>query len=151
MNKAFVREAEDDTAPKCPRCHAIGLPVGPHTLAVHLPENAGSALAGSSVNFCPNPTCDVAYFDANHQVAPVTLLRSRAWPKFDDLSAVLCPCLQVSAAEIVGDAQRGDPTRIRQMLSAAQSQPHRCTTARPDARPCSAEAQRLYLKNLARG
>lgn len=150
MNKAFVREAEDETAPKCPRCHAIGQPVGPQTLAVQLPADAARGLAVTSTNFCPNPTCDVAYFDAHDQIAAASLLRRSTWPKSQDPAATLCPCLGLTAADVMSDALRGDPTRIRALLARGQSAPQECAAATPNARPCAAEAQRLYLKNLAR-
>ena len=150
MNKAFVKEADDETTPKCPRCNAIGQSVGPQTLAAQLPAEAAGALAGSSSNFCPNPTCDVAYFDAHDQIAPAYLLRRATWPKADDPAATLCPCLGLTAADLITDARRGDPTRIRALLARCQSAPHDCAAATPNARPCAAEAQRLYLKNLAR-
>jgi hypothetical protein len=150
MNKAFVREAEDETAPRCPRCHAIGQPVGPQTLAAHLPADAAANLATASTSFCPNPTCEVAYFDAHQQIALAALLPRLTWPKSDDPAAPLCPCLGVTAGDVIDDARRGDPTRIRQMLAAAAAHPHRCAAATLNARPCSGEAQRLYMKNLAR-
>ena len=150
MNKAFVKEAQDETAPKCPHCHAIGQPVGPQTLAAQLPPEAARPLAITSTNFCPNPTCDVGYFDANEQTAPASLLRRPTWPKADDPAAILCPCLELTAADLINDARRADPTRVRALLARSQANPHDCVAATPNARPCAAEAQRLYLKNLAK-
>lgn len=150
MNKAFVREAEDETAPKCPACRAIGQPVGPATLDKQLEPGAAAGLAAASMNFCPNPTCDVAYFDAHGLRASTDALIEKIWPKSDDPQAVLCPCLGYTAEQIMRDARSGDPTRVRQILAQGQSHPQRCITATPYGRACAGEAQRLYMKNLSK-
>jgi hypothetical protein len=147
VNKAFVKEAEDETSPKCPACLAIGQAVGAATLQRHLIEGGAANLAASSANFCPNPTCDVAYFDANRQTVGIEKLRSTTWPKRDDPDAVLCACLGVTARQIVQDATRDDPARVRAILDQARSNPHQCCEVMPYAAPCAAEAQRLYLKS----
>ena len=150
MNKAFVKESEDETSPKCPACLAIGQPVGAATLRRHLVEGAGLHLAASSANFCPNPTCDVAYFDANRQTVNIDKLRSVMWPKSQSPAAILCPCLNVTAAHVFEDARRKDPARVRSIVNQSKAHPQRCAELNICGCPCVAEAQRLYLKNVGK-
>ncbi len=147
MNKAFVKESEDETAPKCPACLAIGDPVGQTTLATQLPPQSYAHLS-SSVCYCPNPTCDVGYFDANRQTVPATLLKHPIHPK--PAAAPLCLCLNISVADVIADARRKDPTRVRQILAHCKANPSACAKLTPHAKSCTAEAQQLYLKNLPR-
>lgn len=147
MNKAFVKESEDEMAAKCPVCHAIGLPVGAATLLEHVGRDEAAHLAAGSSHFCPNNTCDVAYFDLHGQRVETSHLRTRFWVKTGDESDVVCACLKVTAAEVVADGRRKDPSRVRKVLAHAQAHPHECAHKMPTGKPCTAEVQRLYLKN----
>lgn len=146
MNKAFVKEAEDETAAKCPVCHAIGLPVGAATLAEHVEGQAAAHLATGTSYFCPNTTCDVAFFDLNRQRVETQHLRGRCWVKTGDERDVVCACLKVTAAEVIADAKRKDPSGVRKILAHAKEHAHDCARLMPTGKPCTAEVQQLYLK-----
>ena len=88
MNKAFVREPDDTGQRNCPRCRALGLPVGHEAVATHLKPNAQRAV-GEGAFFCPTPTCEVAYFDLFDRMASTDDLTGRVFPK--DPSAPVSP------------------------------------------------------------
>ena len=101
---------------------------------------------GVTANFCPSQTCEVAYFDAHDMTVPVSALLHPVYPKHPD--APICPCLNVPAAEIQQDAERGDPSRVRELLKHAQSPAAQCARHSPSARSCVADVQKLYLRYL---
>ena len=143
MNKAFVREPDEPDYLHCPRCSSLADAVGPDTLAAFLPAQLVAKLA-SSVGYCSRPECPVAYFDALGQIFTRDQLIRPAYPK--DPAAPLCGCLGISVHLVMADAAAKNPARVRSMLIQAQSNPHRCRTTCASGKPCTAEAQRLYLK-----
>jgi uncharacterized C2H2 Zn-finger protein len=74
MNKAFVREPEDDGRAYCPRCGSLGVPVESGPLDTHVRPALRSKMRDSAW-FCNYPRCDVAYFNQFDAVVPTTELR----------------------------------------------------------------------------
>ena len=62
MNKAFIKEPEQDRDALCPRCGSIGLQVSEATLAAQAKAEKAMEL-GEVAFFCPFARCEVAYFD----------------------------------------------------------------------------------------
>ena len=62
MYKAPLKEPDSSLPPRCPRCGADGLPVGPETLRAHLASDAVDSL-GDPAYWCATDACPVAYFD----------------------------------------------------------------------------------------
>jgi len=142
MNKAFVREPEDD-GNRCPRCGSLGLPVGQATLHAQLPEAAAAVFAGSAF-YCAYPACPVAYFDRLEQTVLAALLRRPAYPKKSD--APLCACTGLTAGDLEADFRDGTTARIKELISRAESTPERCVLEAPDGRPCASEARKLWMR-----
>ncbi len=145
MNKAFVREPEEPEDLKCPSCGRIGQAVGLDTLRSQLPAQELSRLSASAC-YCDNPTCEVGYFDAMGQRIAATLLRTRTAPKFP--GELACLCLRLTEADVVADAKRRDPKRVRQVIAASRDAASRCAALMPDGQCCLRYVQPLYLKNL---
>lgn len=143
MNKAFVREPDESDHLRCPRCQSLADEVGPDTLAAFLPAELIGKLA-SGVGYCSKPECPVAYFDSLGQFFTRDQLTRPAYPKHPH--APLGGCLGISANLILADAAAKNPARVRSMLAQAQSNPLRCRTSCASGKPCTAEAQRLYLQ-----
>ncbi|SFI00905.1 hypothetical protein [Planctomicrobium piriforme] len=143
MNKAFVREPDDDGRAFCPRCGALGTPVTSGPLDQHVVAAARSRL-GASAWFCAYPPCEVAYFDAFDSVVLVSELQHPVYPK--DTDASLCACFGFSLEDIQDDVDSPTPVRIRELLAKSQSPEARCQTLAPDGRCCMAEIKRLYMK-----
>jgi hypothetical protein len=143
MNKAFIREPDDDGRAYCRRCGSLGTPVGAGPLETHLRPPARSRI-GSSAWFCSYPPCDVAYFDMFNTQIVVSELNAAVYPK--DPEASLCSCFGFTLDDIEADVADGTPIRIRELLAKSQSDAARCQTLAPDGRCCMREIQRLYMK-----
>jgi hypothetical protein len=149
MNKAFVREPEDDGRAFCPQCGALGLPVGAGPLDTHLQPSARGKL-GAGGWFCGYPPCPVAYFDLLGGRASVEELNAPVFPKNPQGS--LCACFGFHESDILADVEEGTPSRIRELLARSQSPAARCATLAADGRCCMTEIKRLYMKlRAARG
>ncbi|MGD9646819.1 MAG: hypothetical protein AB7U73_13980 [Pirellulales bacterium] len=143
MNKAFVREPDDNGQRLCPRCGSLGVPVAPGTIAAHLPPDEASGLAEAAF-FCPFGTCDVAYFDIFERILPVDRLAHAVWPK--DPAAPICACFGVGVDEIEADIRDGSVERTRAVVEKANSPAAHCATASASGRSCVADVQRYYMK-----
>jgi hypothetical protein len=148
MNKAFVREPDDDGRAYCPRCSTLGIPVEAGPLDTHVrPESR--AKMHDAAWFCSFPRCDVAYFNQFDAVVTTDELRAPIYPK--DLDAPLCACFGFTYDDVAADAQNSQPTRIRQLLAKSKSADARCHTFAPDGRCCMSAVQELYMRLRARG
>lgn len=142
MNKAFVRDPDQATE-RCPRCGSLGQPVGAATLNALLPAEVRRRLPDSA-NFCPLPSCEVAYFDMFEQSVSTRELNCAVYPK--DLEAPICPCLGLTRADVERDVREGVVTRVKAALEHAKSAEARCITMAADGQPCVAAVQRYYMK-----
>ena len=88
MNKAFVREPEDDGRAYCPRCKSLGSAVQAGPLDTHLRDESRGKLREDAW-FCKFPRCDVAYFNEFGAVVTVDELKGPVYPK--DASARSVP------------------------------------------------------------
>jgi hypothetical protein len=143
MNKAFVREPDDNGQRLCPRCGSIGVLVAWETLEAHLAAEAASAL-GEPAFYCPFPRCGVAYFDLFDREAPVESLHDAAYPK--DTGAPLCRCFGLTTQDVEQDIREGTVKRVRSVVERAKTAEARCHIAAPDGRCCVPEVQRYYFK-----
>ncbi len=146
MNKAFVREPEDDGRAYCPQCGSLGTPVNVTTLDRHVQQQSRPQL-GDSAWFCGFAKCDVAYFDLFERSVAVDELQLAVYPK--DASAPICACFGFSIEDIEADVRQGTPTRIRELLAKSKSSDAQCHTLAADGRCCMREVQRLYMRRIA--
>ena len=150
MSKAFTRDPEAPE-PRCPLpagCGSAGIPVSRKTLLAQLPESLARAFSESAY-YCPNPRCNVAYFDAWGTQAPAAALRRTSYPKSP--AAPLCSCFGVTAEQIREDAEAGRKDRIRELVARAASDEARCETEAPCGASCVVEARRIFLKHFEGG
>ena len=143
MNKAFVREPDDNGQAYCPRCQSLGVAVHEATLAAHLKPEALEELADTAW-FCPFPTCPVAYFDVFERVATLEALLKSVYPK--DASKPICPCFGFTTDEIEQDLAEGGVRRTRELVEKAKGPDARCSMESPTGQSCVAEVQRYYMK-----
>ena len=118
MNKAFVREPEDDgraVLPALPVARRAG--GGRATRYARSPESRAKLL--DDAWFCNFPRCDVAYFNQFDAVVTVDELRAPVYPK--DPDAPLCACFGFTYDDVVADVHDGTPTRIRALLARSKS------------------------------
>jgi hypothetical protein len=143
MNKAFVREPDDDGRAYCPRCRSLGIEVTAGTIDTHLKPESRSKLRDEAW-FCSFPRCEVAYFNQFDAVVTVDELRAPVYPK--DANASLCACFGFTYDDIVADVDEGTPTRIRALLARSKSPDANCQSLAADGRCCLAAVQELYMK-----
>ena len=143
MNKAFVKEPDPSASGSCPLCGSLGQPVGPETLAAHLPPEALRNLSESAY-FCPYDKCAAAYFDMFERVVRAEQLVKRVYPK--DLDAPLCACFGLTRDDVEQDIREGGATRVKELLAKARSPAARCRTQAANGQSCVAEVQRSYMR-----
>ena len=145
MNKAFLREPDDNGQRHCPRCGSLGVPVTEAVLSRHLLAEARREL-GANGFFCPFPRCEVVYFDLFERVVLVAGLASPVWPK--DPDAPICACFGLTADDIEADLTDGRPTRVRALLEKSKGPQAQCSIAAASGQCCVAEVQRYYMRRL---
>jgi hypothetical protein len=143
MNKAFVREPEDDGRAYCPRCRSLGLAVEAGPLDTHIRPEFRSKLREAAW-FCNFPRCDVAYFNDFDVIVRIDELNAPVYPK--DAHAPLCACFGFSYDDVLADVDDSTPTRIRALLAKSKSPEARCRTVAADGRCCMTAVQELYFK-----
>ncbi len=143
MNKAFVREVEDNGQRFCPGCRSLGMMVGVATLHALVSDRSQVQLADPAF-FCPFPTCEVAYFDEYDRVVGVEQLRQPVYPK--DPEAPLCPCFGLTRDDIEADLQEGGVTRVRAVVEKSKTAAACCALKSPTGQSCVAEVQRYYFR-----
>ena len=143
MNKAFVREPEDDGREFCPRCGTLGVPVDDRPLDTHIREESRAKLRDSAW-FCNFARCDVAYFNQFGGVVLMDELKRPVYPH--DLNAPICACFGLTYDDVEADVQEGAPTRVRDLLAKSKSSEANCHTLAADGRCCMSAVQELYMK-----
>jgi len=150
MSRAFVRDPETPgpTCPSPPGCGGTGVPVSSVTLRARLRPEAAARFAGEAY-FCPDPACDVAYFDGRLAWVARSELLDPAYPK--QTGAPLCACFGVSREAIEDLGRRADKAAMRAFLERAASPEARCATRAADGHSCATEARRVFLRALPGG
>lgn len=147
MNKAFVREPDDDGRAYCPRCNSLAVEVGPEPLDTHIRVKSRGKLRDTAW-FCNYPHCDVAYFNQFDAFVTVDELIAPVYPK--DLNAPICACFGFKYDDVLADVDSEKPLRIRELLAKSKSPEARCRSAAADGRCCMTAVQELYMKLRAR-
>lgn len=145
MNKAFMREPEPDGRAFCPRCQALGEPVGRANIDHHVQPTARSRF-GNDGWFCSYPDCDVAYFDLYDRVILVEELREPVYPK--SLDAAICPCFGFTREELDEAIELKSPAGIRELLAKSKTPAANCSVLAAGGRCCVTEVQKLYIRGL---
>jgi hypothetical protein len=143
MNKAFVREPDDDGRAYCPRCKSLGAPVDSGPLDAYVRPESRDKL-GAFGWFCPYPHCEVAYFNQFEATVLVDELTRTVYPK--DLDAPLCACFGYCYDDAAADVAEGQPRRTRELVAKTKSPEARCTQLAADGRCCVAAVQELYMR-----
>jgi hypothetical protein len=143
MNKAFVREPEDDGRAYCPRCRSLGIAVMGNTLDTHIRPESRGKLAHDAWH-CRFPRCEVAYFNECDVVVTVDELAAPIYPK--DASASICACFGLTYDDVIADIDEGAPTRIRAIYARSKAGEARCAALAADGQSCLAVVQELYLR-----
>jgi hypothetical protein len=143
MNKAFVREPEDDGRAYCPRCKNLGSPVNSGPLDTHIrPEFRAKML--DSAWFCGFHRCEVAYFNQFGGTVTMDELNAPVYPY--DANAPICACFGLTYDDVVADADDTIPKRIREVHARTKAGEAQCHIRAADGRSCMAALQELYMR-----
>lgn len=142
MNKAFVREPDHD-ADYCPRCGAKGQQVNRDTVRRYVEAEKAQRVTDPA-NFCPSPSCEVAYFDAFERVILTSELSRPVYPK--DPAAPLCACFGLTRQDIEQDVREGVVSRVKAILEKANSPDAQCPQLAANGQSCVAWVQKYYLQ-----
>jgi hypothetical protein len=148
MNKAFIREPEDDGRAYCPRCKSLGLPVESGPLDTHIRTESRGKIRDAAW-FCGFPRCDVAYFNQFDAVVTMGELKSPVYPY--DPNAPICACFGLTYDDVEADVRDGTPTRIRELLAKSKSSDANCVMLAADGRCCMSAVQELYMRLRSTG
>ena len=143
MNKAFVREPDDDGRAFCPRCKSLGTPVERGPLDAHIVPEHRSKVSDFAW-FCSFARCEVAYFNRFDAIVLVNELIAPVYPK--DLDAPICACFGLTYDDVEADVAEGMPTRIRDLFARANSPEARCHELAADGCSCTAAVQKLFMR-----
>lgn len=146
MNKAFMRDPEPDGRAYCPKCQALGDPVGRATLDYHLQPTVRNRF-GNDGWFCSFPDCDVAYFDSYDRIILVSELQFPVYPK--SLEAPICACFGFTVDELDTAIETRSPTTIRELLAKSKTSEANCSLLAANGRCCLQEVQRLYIRGVS--
>jgi hypothetical protein len=144
MNQAFIREPEDQD-PRCPQCGSRGNSVSRETLAGHLPAPLVDGFTGDTF-YCPNASCEVAYYDIAGRTAAREQMTRTAYPK--DPSAPICSCFGVTPEQVELEAREHRTALLADLLAKAESPEADCVRQAPDGRCCIALVQRHFRAHL---
>ncbi len=148
MNKAFVREPEDDGRAFCPRCGNLGVPVGGAALDTHIPPESRAKMLDAAW-FCGFYRCDVAYFNLFGGVVLAEELKGPVYPH--DANAPICACFGLTYDDVVADVDEGTPRRIREVVARQKVGEAECHALAADGRSCLGALQELYMRLKSQG
>ena len=143
MNKAFVREPDDDGRAYCPRCGTLGRPVESGPLDTHIRPEARAKMLDAAW-FCRFARCEVAYFNLFGAVVHMGELKAPVYPY--DPNAPLCVCFGLTYDDVEADVREGKPARIRELLAKSKSNEARCHALAADGNCCIGAVQELYMR-----
>ena len=103
-----AEKSSEPMASRCPSSGSIGVAVDRHTVKALLTEMALRRLEAGVFRFCPDPDCDIVYFDGNGSCFRRADVRVPVWHKEPFGARMICYCFAESEASIRTeiDAQR---------------------------------------------
>lgn len=143
MNKAFMKEPEQETRVFCPRCGNPAVEVSAAVLDRHISPPARSRLKDRGW-YCGVSSCDVAYFIEHGSVVLISDLAHPVFPY--DATASMCSCFPFFWEDLEDDVQDKIPARIRALYQKSQSEAARCSELAPDGQCCLKEIQKHYFR-----
>jgi hypothetical protein len=146
MNKAFVREPEDDGRAYCPRCKSLGTAVAAGPLDTHVRTESRGKLRADAW-FCKFPRCEVAYFNEFGATVTIHELNRPVYPKA--AHAPICACFGLTYDDVIADVDEDTPVRIRAVYAKSKTPDAKCTTLAADGQSCLAAIQELYMRMKA--
>ncbi len=144
-----------DTAPSafvCPECRTKGVTVGQLTVKALLTESALQQFQPGAHRFCPDPSCDVVYFDAVGRVFMCAHLRVTVWQKESPGRRMICYCFGENEAAIRAEVEHTGRSkaeeRVRAHIDAGQCA---CEVRNPKGACCLGDIAQAVKQVFADG
>lgn len=128
-----------DTDPAlCPVSGTVGLKVGLITVKALLKGNALRRLEGKAYRFCPEPACDIVYFDREaDSIFEKRDLRVRVGQKESEDPIPVCYCFDITMADLRKQLTLAGETDIPAMIAAEVKAGHcACEVRNPQGSCC---------------
>jgi len=124
----------------CPRCGAVGRPVGDETLLAILKPGHADGLLAVERRFCKTPSCAVLYYGADGRLVEKEATAVRVGVKETDDPVPLCYCFGFDRADVrrqVAETGTSDiPARIAAEVKAGRCS---CEVKNPSGQCCLGE------------
>jgi hypothetical protein len=101
-----VPASERDAASVCPLSGGKGKPVDRQTVKALLAEHALRRVSTSEHRFCPDPDCDVVYFDGRGNQYTKADVRVPVWQKEPSGARMVCYCFDENEADIRSEIEQ---------------------------------------------
>jgi hypothetical protein len=128
----------------CPRCGAVGRPVGHETLLAILKPGLADGLLAVERRFCKTPSCGVLYYGADGHLVEKEAAKVRVGIKETDDPVPLCYCFGFDRADVMHQmAETGTsdiPGRIAAEVKAGRCS---CEVKNPSGQCCLGEVNRV--------
>ena len=142
----------DASATVCPESRSIGPTVSLVTVKALLTANALRRLNGSAYRFCPEPACDVVYFDrVAHSVFRKGDLRARVGLKELEDPIPVCYCFDFTVADLRREITAQGTTAIPTMVEAEVRAGHCACEVRNPQGTCCLGRLTEAVKRLSEG
>jgi hypothetical protein len=109
---------------RCPESRSVGSAVDRQTIKALLTEHALRRLTSGDYSFCPDPECQVVYFDDEGMRFGADDLRVPVWQKLPNGDRPLCYCFGESEPSIRGEFEASGRSlaveRIREHVAAGR-------------------------------
>jgi hypothetical protein len=122
---------------ECPRSGTPGSPVDVSTVKALLTERALQRLFVGPHRFCPEPSCEVVYFDDSGHVFTAADIRAGVWQKQPFGARMICYCFGENEADMLrepGPSQAAE--RVRAHIAAGRCA---CELRNPKGTCCLAD------------
>ena len=139
---------------QCPRSGTAGTSVNVQTVKALLISDALARISSAEYRFCPDPSCEVVYFDGAEQVFTVRDIRVPVWQKEPVGARTICYCFGENEAQMRESAEPAKALeRVRAHIAAGRCA---CELRNPKGSCClgdviaavqRAEASRRELPN----
>lgn len=109
---------------RCPGSGTGGVRVDTLTVKALLTADALRRFEPGDYRFCPAPSCDVVYFDAEGRTFSISDVRVGVWQKQPDGDRVVCYCFGENEADIRAEIARDNHShaaeRVREHIQAGR-------------------------------
>jgi hypothetical protein len=144
-----IAQPEPAATENCPACGRKGRAVGLSTVQAILKPEVAAGRKDGGYRFCPNPGCDLLYFDGAW-VARKNDARVRVGIKESSDPVPLCYCFNVTRADVRAEVQStGECTAPERITAEVQAGNCACEVKNPSGACCLGEVRKAVKEAQA--